>query len=325
MKFRKLPYFVLSKLGFYREIRFGVSRAENSGPYYVIRRSNSWGEAGFFSNYFYVLSHYAYALQRGWRPVIDMRNYRTLYSERKPINGESNAWNYYFRQPHSTRDAYKSHRFILSNCTKPQGFNPIQETDSSCDLNPDIAPGLIQMARRDLPLRPEVAERFQQEFGALLGDKKVLGIHYRGGDKHAPPPGHRMSVSRENLLAAVDELLLKEPDAVFIASDEEGVSNLIRERTNIPVVELSACRLPPGSADGLHNQKGGRRRSMHRYLLGLEVLRDAWFLSRCNFLIYGHSNVSNAALFFRGAPYEAKVLVESGAPAGPGKKIGVNR
>ena len=57
---------------------------------------------------------------------------------------------------------------------------------------------------------------------------------------------------------------------------------------------------------------------MDRYRLGLEVLRDAWFLSRCDYLLCGHSNVSNAALFLRGRPFRKIRVIDTGAPAGGG-------
>ena len=125
-----------------------------------------------------------------------------------------------------------------------------------------------------------------------------------------------MSISEENLLLALEELVESKPDAIFLASDEENVSSLLKSVTNIPVVQLSTSRLPFGSHEGLHLQKGPVQRPMHRYLLGFEVLRDAWFLSRCDDLLCGHSNVSNAAMFLRGTPYRNLRVVNTGAPAG---------
>lgn len=318
MKLRNLPFHVLSRLGFYGEIRFGrAGRGDEARPtYYVVRRALRWGDSGFFSNYFFALSHYAYALGRGWRPVIDMRNYGTLYTEKGGVDGERNAWNYYFLQPHGTREAYRSRRFVLSEATVPApGFYPIAETDSACELDPAVAPGLLRIAETDLAIRPELVERFEREFAPLLGGKRILGVHYRGGDKRAPPPGHRQAVPEKALLESLDEMLEGNPDAIFLATDEDGVAELLEARTSMPVVRLSAKRLPAGSHEGLHTSTANDR-PMDRYRLGLEVLRDAWFLSRCDYLLCGHSNVSNAALFLRGRPFRKIRVVDTGAPAG---------
>ena len=73
--------------GFARERLVHFPWAPNGGPtYYIVRRCLGWGGNGFFSNYLYALTHIAYAKENGWIPVVDMRNYRTLYSENHPVN-----------------------------------------------------------------------------------------------------------------------------------------------------------------------------------------------------------------------------------------------
>lgn len=317
MKIRNIPFHILSKLGFYEELRMGGTRRANAmkPAYYIIRRALRWGDAGFFSNYFFALSHYAHALERGLRPVVDMRNYSTLYSEAGGVDGERNAWNFFFRQPYSTREAYRSGRFVLSNALDPiREFNPVAETDSTCELNSSVAPMLLRIAGTDLAIRQELVKQFSREFDAMFSGKRVMGIHYRGGDKRAPPPGHRFAVSEAALLDALNAMLIEKPDAIFLASDENGIEELLQASTTIPVICLSAKRLPAGSHEGLHTFTAGNDRPMHRYLLGLEVLRDAWFLSRCDSLLCGHSNVSNAALFLRGRPFRTLRIVDTGAP-----------
>ena len=63
--------------------------------YYIIYREE--GGAGFFSNYMCVLGHIVLARKFGYIPVVDMKNYKTLYSEDIPVAGTENAWNYYFQ------------------------------------------------------------------------------------------------------------------------------------------------------------------------------------------------------------------------------------
>ena len=51
--------------------------------YYIIYRPE--GGAGFFSNYVWVLGHIVLARRCGYTPVVDMKNYPTLYSEDEPL------------------------------------------------------------------------------------------------------------------------------------------------------------------------------------------------------------------------------------------------
>lgn len=52
--------------------------------------------------------------------------------------------------------------------------------------------------------------------------------------------------------------------------------------------------------------------SRHRYLLGREVLVDALFLSRCDGLIHGSSNVSEFARFINHGEYSYRHNIMNG-------------
>ena len=302
-------------LGFDRErlVRFPWA-AKTGSVYYIVRRCHGWGGVGFFSNYLYALTHIAYAKDRGWIPVVDMRNYRTLYSETHPVNGSRNDWEHYFIQPVDTRTAYASGRFILSDgWNRKSEYHPIRETDETMELIPDRAAKLRESSPDYTHHRPEIQSTCLNWEQTQFAGKKILGIHWRGTDKRTPPPGHRPTTPMEDLLAAVRELKDRhEPDLVFLASDEKGVRDRIEAEIRLPVIEAEAYRLEVGDRRGLHLASIRHPRTNHRYLLGLEVLRDAWLLSRCHYLVHGHSNVVNAAFLFRDKPFEDRILVSSG-------------
>ena len=295
-----------------RRIRFPWA-ADNSPVYYIVRRCLGWGEAGFFSNYLYALTHIAFAKDHGWIPVVDMQNYRTLYSENHPVNGSSNDWNHYFLQPIDTHTAYASGRFILSDgWNRKSDYHPIRETDDLLELIPDRAAKLRVATADYTRIRPEILTEFETWERDNLSGKRVLGVHWRGTDKIIPPPGHRPTPPLAMLLDAIratsDRL---HPDLIFLASDETGIRERLEEELSIPVIAANAFRLAAGDRRGLHLAPVRRARLNHRYLLGLEVLRDAWLLSRCDGLVHGHSNVINATLLFRDHPFTNRILVKS--------------
>ena len=272
-----------------------------------------WGDAGFFSNWLYALTHVAYAKEKGWIPVIDMRNYHTLYSEKHPVNGTRNTWEYYFEQPVDTRTAYRSGRFVLSaGSGRKKLYMPFVETDEKLELVPERARKLMSSAADYVHVRSELLSSFEKWEKMHFAGKRVLGVHWRGTDKRTPPPGHRSTTPLEALLPAVRNLCdRRKPDLVFLASDETGIRERIEEAAGVPVVQTDARRLAAGDTRGLHLAKVRRARPNHRYLLGLEVLRDAWLLSRCDFLVHGHSNVVNAALLLRDHPFDDRILVRT--------------
>ncbi len=69
-------------------------RLYNSGgkTYYIIRRRDQL--VGLFSNYIVFAGQIRFALQNGWLPVIDMKNYPNMYLDPKLL-GKVNSWEYY--------------------------------------------------------------------------------------------------------------------------------------------------------------------------------------------------------------------------------------
>lgn len=316
MNLRRAFFYQLWKLtGFDKERRIVLPWLLPDGPvYYIVRRTLSWGGTGFFSNYFYALSHIAYAKEKGWVPVVDMRNYRTLYSENHPIRGTLNAWEYYFLQPVSTYTAYRSGRFILSESLALRNeWKVFHETDDAVELDMDRACLLKTLCAEYIALHPVLKNEIDQWRTEYLSHKKVLGVHWRGTDKRAPPAGHRRTPPLQTLLDAVQNMIQHHSDIniVFLASDESGIREALQETVSVPVVTSEAYRLEAGDGRGLHTAFVHHARPDHHYLLGAEVLRDAYLLSYCDYLVQGHSNVTNAALFLRDKPYADRVVVAS--------------
>ena len=110
---------LVQTFGFDRERHVRFPWAAADGPvYYIVRRSLNWGDAGFFSNWLYALTHVAYAKEKGWIPVIDMRNYRTLYSEDHPVNGTRNGRKVLVRLCHREHSVCVDHHRIHSQKIK---------------------------------------------------------------------------------------------------------------------------------------------------------------------------------------------------------------
>lgn len=301
-------------VGFGRERPIRFPWAPKDGPvYYIVRRCLGWGGVGFFSNYLYALTHIAYAKDRGWIPVVDMRNYRTLYSENHPVNGSRNDWNHYFLQPVDTQTAYASGRFILSDgWNRKPDYHPIREMNETIDLIPERAARLRELTADYTRIRPDILAEFKAWASENFAGKCVLGVHWRGTDKIIPPPGHRPTPPLSSLLDAIrataDEL---HPQLIFLASDESGIREQLEEALPIPVVSAASFRLAAGDRRGVHLAVVRHARPNHRYLLGLEVLRDAWLLSKCDGLVHGHSNVINAALLLRDRAFTCRHLVHT--------------
>jgi hypothetical protein len=101
--------------------------------FFVIKRSPG---AGFFSNLFFVLCNIKIANDKNYIPIIDMENFTTWYNEKKPIQKEFNAWNYYFEKinKYTLKEVYQSKNVIFSDNNYPTNM-PMSPTKSKELIN----------------------------------------------------------------------------------------------------------------------------------------------------------------------------------------------
>lgn len=286
--------------------------------YYIIRRP-ALG-AGFFSNYFWVLGHVVFAKKLGYIPVVDMENYKTLYSEEEPVDGVSNAWNYYFRDVDQVglKEAYDSGRFVLGNekyltryAEKYCDPNYRYPTDKMIDY---YAPYI----RKFLRIREDLLQKFESEWTEdMHGMDRSIGVHIRGTDMKNDL-GHPLPADVTSYVEEIQKLL-KEDERIthiYLATDEINILQKVQELLADEKVQIcfqDAFRVEDTGEKrkvGIHETKLEKERTHHHYLMGEEVLRDAWFLSKCDYLVCGHSNITNVVIMWNNHKYRKIVLCE---------------
>ena len=293
-------------------------RKRIKAKYYIIVRSE--GGAGFFSNYMWVLGHVVFARKLGYIPVVDMKNYPTLYSEAVPVNGVDNAWNYYFRDIDKVtlEQAYASGRYVVGKdkyLTKYAEKYSLPNYRYPSDRMIDYYGPIIEenMKLRD-DLKKEYEEAWQQK---VLPSDHVLGIHIRGTDMKNNL-GHPMPASVETYLEQTRSVLAKHPEInkIFLATDENNVKEAYEKAfqgNSTTLFMNEAFRVwdwGEKRKTGVHETKVEHPRPNHKYLLGKEVLQDAWFLYKCEYLICGHSNITNVVMLWKQHKYKQVICIE---------------
>jgi hypothetical protein len=101
----------------------------------------------------------------------------------------------------------------------------------------------------------------------------------------------------------VRELLTaKDYEVIFLATDEkEALETFRREFGDIVKAFDDVWRAEEGDESVAYSSSD---RENHHYLLGLEVLRDEYMLTRCDGLVCGISNLTLSARMMRKAWYE---------------------
>lgn len=279
---------------------------ESSKTYYVIRRRNF--EAGFFSNYIWALRHIIYAINNHMIPVVDFKNYYTLYNEFHPVNGEWNSWNYYFDNPvfgESIDNAYKSNNYFM--CDLVSGYDYIdhyEDTFRQTDY-------LYQYAKDHTMIKKNLLDEFDNSMQIIGWNNKILGVHYRATDKCIDfHDGLHEKTSDISDYLKISQIILEKDDLsrIFLATDEKSIISQFESLFGRDmIITNNAFRSNKGTT-GIHELEGIHRKN-HHYLLGKEVLMDTYMLSRTASLICGKSNVTEAAIIWNNNQYKSITTV----------------
>lgn len=308
---QRVYYYLTNKINSYKRIdyeRMVVDSAKDINPgtqnedkiIYIIKREN---QAGFFSNYFFVLGHCIIANNKGWIPVVDMKNYPTLYNENKQINETMNSWEYYFSQPSpiSLDDAYKSRYVKLSSDIYPASIVPSYGIGTRFSMDKAKISELSLFANRYANIHCSLIDEFETEIKE--NDlRRRIGVHVRGTDmRHTA--AHPLPPTLKVTFKSIDKMVENKDRGIYLCTDEENIVYAFRTRYGNRVLVNNSYRSQSG-VQGIHIERLDNQRENHKYLLGKEVLRDVYCLSKCNSFVGGRSNVAYAAIILNNNMYE---------------------
>lgn len=292
-----------------KEIIKKIKKKENDCITYIIRRPTM--NSGFFSDFFYVLGHCIYADKKGYIPVVDMENYKTLYSEKKMFRGTKNAWEYYFEQPAnvSLKEAYNNSHIILSQGKYKYEYVPYYKGIDKCFPNKDIVNELQQYIASYIHIKPEYVKKANDFYDKYKG-KNVLGVHIRGNDMFHVE-GHPVPASVDTFIDKITNVVHENNiDNIIICTDEKRIVKCVKDKLGDIVQETDAYRAAEHETTGIHSSRTKVKRENHKYKLGAEVLEDALILSKCDYLMCGHSNVPYASIVLNNNQYKNIYVVE---------------
>ncbi|MDR1473103.1 MAG: hypothetical protein LBI41_00860 [Lactobacillales bacterium] len=298
---------MLRNIFFSRKLKSISNKIAGENIFYVIRRECS--NTGLLSDWHNVLGHIMYAVENGLIPTVDMQNYKTSYHEKDPVNGISNAWEYYFQQPTSSslEDAYKSKGAVILSSLGyiqeevPSDFRFIYDKNMLKKHNYYIS--------KYMKLRPEVNKYVKISEKEIFKEKKILGVFYRGTDYNYAK-GHFTPPKPNVLLAKVRELFLQwGMEWIFLVTEEEEVVKIFKNEFNTKVIITDSSRVKSYSKEmgAIANFKKD-----NNYLKNLNYLRDIILLSKCHSLVCSKANGSAAAIEMNNNKYINRFIFELG-------------
>ncbi len=187
--------------------------------------------AGYLCNYNYVLGYMKHAYDNGWVPVVDMENYKTMYSMDMSVHGTHNVWEYIFKQPidistgkrYTLEEVYRSKNVILSDGSE------FFYNDSG---DKDVLAWQHIMSER-VPFADEVMEHVKVEYEKVLKTiegEKIIGVPIRGTDLNKRVIGHPRQATPEELIEIITEKKKEwNMKFVFVNAEETNTIRIVSD------------------------------------------------------------------------------------------------
>lgn len=271
--------------------------------FYVIRPFNPGCGMGSYINY--VVINLLYAVEKGWIPVVDMKNYKTLYS------GESkqNVWELFYEQPGliSLDEVYHSKNVILGGIwATHKGYAGFRDKE--------LKPKYCQIACNYIHPIGKFADMINNEmlrvFGEGRGKKRTLGCVCRGTDyKLGKPYQHAQIFTPEEMFSEID-VVIDNYDQIYLATEDIDFFNAFRQKYADKLVFTDQKRYDGKAGntidDVLNESDEKRREAAMVYTLIIHIL------SKCTSLMTIGNGTGVAALYLNGNEYENVYLLDKG-------------
>lgn len=258
----------------------------------MIDASNSY-TSGFFSNLSNILLKCGYAHDRGMAPVI-YRKTPSHYNEPEVYLGTDNYFEYFFKQPAEIKkdDAIESKHVIW------QPGNHMGEYYHMEDKLKDKL--YIREIKHCLKFREEILDELENSREVFLGNKKVLGVKYRGTGYKYKYKGHPVYVSIDEIVEHVEDIYNEGYDHIYLATEDKSALDVFKKRFgNELMYDEDILRADEGQG---HVDLAISNPEKHTaFLEGLNVLKDVWVLSHAASFVGAQCGVTKFVYLFNEA------------------------
>jgi len=241
---------------------------------------------GFFGNMFMTLNGIRVCEAAGVQPEPWWRETSLFY---EPGNGD-NAWDYYFK-PVAVVPEVMPERTLRAR--EAISFKPNAGAIYPVYPGLDVRASYARCIERNVALQDELRADMDRTVERLFGDAHILGVHVRLTDVMRGFED-RKAASMQQYFEAIDAYTVTQPDCrIFVATDSVQALDALRMRYADRILALDCIRSVDDTSIHGHYDSGV---SGSQYQKGLDVIRDAYLLSRVHSLVRVHSSVTAFSL-----------------------------
>lgn len=256
---------------------------------------------GFFAEFLFTLIRLYFATERGLLPYVEWGK-DFLYYETEGVDNNYNGFLYYF-EPVSEVNNVQQAAYVLEATDDHIHDVQNQLNTHGYAVSDDYMNALSKMVQKYIRYNQKTLTYLEKGYETLIGNKKALAVHFRGTDYRRQYNNHPVFITIEQEIEKVRELLnTKAYEVVFLATDEQEAVEIFKREFGDAVRVFEDAWRAKGEDESVAYSHSDRDK--HHYLLGLEVVRDQYMLTRCEGLIGGVSNLTLSARMMRKAWYE---------------------
>lgn len=275
--------------------------------FFVIRRASC--KVGLFSFVMTNMGLVDYAINKGYIPVIDMKNSENTYLEPDQV-GKINAWEFYFNQPmgYGLGDISKSKNIILSNglITKQNNYPDIRIAK-----NEELLKKWKNVFDRYFQIKDDLLTDFVEVKQKMFQGKRVLGVLARGTDYISlRPKNHPIQPTTQQIIEKASEIMEKyHCDYVYVATEDEKIYNHLKNYFGNRMLAINTLRYSTNERENINDIISNKE--SNKYSKGREYLLTIWLLSQCNCLVGGNVGGTQGALLMSSG-YEFQYIFDLG-------------
>lgn len=278
--------------------------------YYIIRPP--YAANGLFGIYLYALGHMEYAYKKNYIPIIDLKNYKTVYSKNTEGGGKTNVWEWFFKQPGNVSlEEALSGSYIISR-SKPRGNNlPIELMNG----NRKIYQQYCKLSQK-IHLNQNTIQYIKRCYKSLFTNRgQVLGVFCRGTDYTLLKPcGHPVQPDKSFLIELVKKYMCQwECDSIFLTTEEQESIDLFQTVFPEKVIIVNQELVQGYSIkEGLLIEDWKKKEGYNPFSSALGYLTSIFLLSSCDYFIGAMTNGSAVALLLNNGKYKNKYIINLG-------------
>lgn len=283
-----------------REIQVKRKTGKNADKIFYVIRSFSVSE-GLLSEYARVLDLIYKAVNSGYIPIVDFKNYKTQYSMEKPVNGTDNVWEYYFNQPtqYTLEEVYESRNIILGGVI-PRYLKKISFQDDN---------ERYEYIKKYADVKEYIYHLAEEKISEIEEDR-LLGVFLRGTDYvKFQPKGCPKQPEIEDVIKKTKEFLENyKIKKIFLATEDYQIyKRFVSQFGDMVVSSDSSYIMDYDEKDYIYSYF-----TEDRYEVGLKYLTKMLCIAKCKYLVSSRAGGANFAVIMNHKQYEEAFIFDLG-------------